>query len=580
MTKLLNHPAEFADEAIEGFVAAHGDDVRAVHGGVVRATVSPAGQVAVVLGGGSGHYPAFAGWVGPGFAHGAACGNVFASPSASQIYAVAKAADNGGGIVFGFGNYAGDVLHFGQATARLRAEGCDVRIVSTTDDVASAPIDEIGNRRGIAGDLPVFKIMSAAAEAGLTLDDVEAVGQRANNATRSFGVAFDGCTLPGAAKPLFTVADGQMAIGLGIHGEPGIDEQPQPTADQLAAMLVDGVLAEEPARAPDGYQGRVAVLLNGLGTVKYEELFVVYRKVSELLLAAGMTIVAPEIGEHVTSLDMSGVSLTLTFLDATLEPFWLAPTNTPAFRRGNVEPRERRAVDGSGPGNQKTPVGSLASQIAAAAAARALVQARGIVVQNEARLGDIDAVAGDGDHGIGMARGTAAAASAGERARADGAGIGTLLRSAGDAWSERGGGTSGALWGAALAAMGSALGDEQEIGDADVVRAVRAGVDAFTDLGGASVGDKTMVDSAVPFAETLEQCFAAKNDLTAAAASAVAAATHAAERTADISARRGRARTHGDRSLGTPDAGAVSFALLVAGITDGLSASATSKENN
>ena len=202
MTQIFDNPADFADEALDGFVAANRGYVARVDGGVVRSTEVPAGQVALVVGGGSGHYPAFAGLVGPGLAAGSACGNMFASPAAGQVYRVAKAANAGGGVLLSYGNYAGDVLHFGQAQLRLNAEGIETRTVTVTDDIASAPIEQIEKRRGIAGDLTVFKIAGAAAEAGLNLDDVERLAIKTNYRTRSLGVAFDGCTLPGATDPL------------------------------------------------------------------------------------------------------------------------------------------------------------------------------------------------------------------------------------------------------------------------------------------------------------------------------------------------------------------------------------------
>ena len=180
MTRLWNDPAEFADEMIDGFVAANGRSVRRVTGGVVRSTVVPAGQVAVVVGGGSGHYPAFGGLVGPGLAHGAAMGNLFASPSTQQVYAVAKAADVGGGVFFSYGNYAGDVLNFDAAQERLRAEGIPCETVTVTDDVASAPATEAHKRRGIAGDLTVFRSAAAAAEAGADLGEVARIAAHAN----------------------------------------------------------------------------------------------------------------------------------------------------------------------------------------------------------------------------------------------------------------------------------------------------------------------------------------------------------------------------------------------------------------
>ncbi len=217
MTRLFNEPAAFADEMIEGFVASHGRWVKRVSGGVVRNTQSTPDTVALVIGGGSGHYPAFAGLVGQGLAHGAAMGNLFASPSAQQVYNVAKAANNGGGVLLGYGNYAGDVLHFNQAQDRLRKEGIDCRSIAVTDDVSSAPLAERTKRRGIAGDLTVFKVAAAAAEAGYSMDATVEIAERANDRTRSFGVAFTGCTLPGADHPLFSVPEGRMAVG---HGHP------------------------------------------------------------------------------------------------------------------------------------------------------------------------------------------------------------------------------------------------------------------------------------------------------------------------------------------------------------------------
>ena len=282
MSYLYNDPADFADELIEGFVAANHPWVRRVTGGVVRIGKSPQGQVAVVIGGGSGHYPAFAGLVGRGLAHGAAMGNLFASPSAQHVYSVAMAAESGGGVLLTYGNYAGDVLNFDQAQTRLIEEGVPCRTIVVTDDVSSATPGEIGKRRGIAGDLCVFKVAAAAAETGANLDEVADLARRANDRTRSFGIAFSGCTLPGASEPLFTVPAGRMAVGMGIHGEPGIGEAEIPTSNELARLLVQTLLTE----VPPGVQiagARVVAILNGLGSVKYEELFVLYGGVAKLI---------------------------------------------------------------------------------------------------------------------------------------------------------------------------------------------------------------------------------------------------------------------------------------------------------
>ncbi|WP_007027654.1 dihydroxyacetone kinase family protein, partial [Saccharomonospora iraqiensis] len=362
MTRLYDDPATFSDDMVAGFVTAHPDRVRRVPGGVVRATRPRRGKVAVVTGGGSGHYPAFCGTVGPGFADGAVVGNIFTAPSAEDAHSVARAAERGGGVVFSFGNYAGDTLNFGLAVERLRHDGIPAHTVVVTDDVASAPAESRDRRRGVAGDFVVFKVAAAAAEEGYDLAEVVRVAEHANARTRSLGVAFDGCTLPGGDDPLFTVPAGRMGLGLGIHGEAGISERALPSAAELAQTLVDGVLAD----APEAASGRVTAILNGLGATKYEELFVTYRTVARLLAEAGLEVVAPEVGELVTSLDMAGCSLTLTWLDDELERLWQAPADTPAYRKGTVAPTGPVEPDDDGDADAAAP--DMAAPITVAAA--------------------------------------------------------------------------------------------------------------------------------------------------------------------------------------------------------------------
>lgn len=578
MTRLFNEPAAFADEMIEGFVASHGRWVKRVSGGVVRNTKSTPDTVALVIGGGSGHYPAFAGLVGQGLAHGAAMGNLFASPSAQQIYTVAKAANNGAGVLLGYGNYAGDVLHFTQAQDRLRKEGIDCRSIAVTDDVSSAPLAERTKRRGIAGDLTVFKVAAAAAEEGYSLDATAEIADRANDRTRSFGVAFSGCTLPGADHPLFSVPDGRMAVGMGIHGEPGIDETDIPTADELAELLVAKLLTE----VPDGVEvkgARVVPILNGLGSVKYEELFVVYRRVAQLLEDAGLDAVDPQVGELVTSFDMAGTSLTLFWLDEELETLWNAPADAPAFRRGAVTAEALEAgVADLTEAIVSIPEATAESRAGAARVLAALGAAKNVVDANADELGRIDAIAGDGDHGIGMERGVLAAVDAAADAVARGAGAATTLYFAADAWADKAGGTSGALWGMALRAIGDAVGDSKAP-DADAVAAGVAGAAAaIMDFGKAKPGDKTLVDVLVPFRDALATAVGAGKSLTEAWGAAAITAEQAAENTAQLMPLMGRARVHAEKSLGTPDAGAVSMALIIRAIHNTLIERTTIKE--
>ncbi|MDW5316214.1 dihydroxyacetone kinase family protein [Rhizobium sp. PL01] len=558
MTTIFDEPEDFAATALSGFAAIYSRYVRHVKGGVLRSTAVPKGKVSVVIGGGSGHYPAFAGYVGPGLADAAVAGDVFASPSTAAVARVCRHADQGGGILLGFGNYAGDVLNFGVAAERLRAEGIDVRIVPVTDDVASAPADAAAKRRGIAGDLVVFKIAGAAAEAGMNLDEVERVTRHANDRTVSFGVAFKGCTLPGAGSPLFTVPHGQMALGLGIHGEPGIREENIVSAKDLAKLLTEKLLAERPAGTT-----KVGVILNGLGATKYEELFVLWTTVSTLLTDAGLDVVAPEAGEFVTSLDMQGCSLTLLWLDDELETLWSAACDTPVLRRGatfSTEPATGALDDVEG--KIAFAPASEASKEAGKCVASLLSAVAAALKDAEDELGRIDAQAGDGDHGQGMRRGSAAALDAANAAVAAGAGAASVLAVAGDAWADRAGGTSGAIWGLLLRSWSNALSDSDAVEKDAAVKGARLALEGVTRLGRARLGDKTLVDALIPFVETLEREAAAGKSLPDAWALAAEAAKSAADATSALTPKLGRARPLAERSIGHPDAGAISLALV------------------
>lgn len=559
MTKVANRPESFSDEAVDGLVSVYADYLEKTYGGVISVRSPRAGKVAVVIGGGSGHYPAFAGWVGPGLADGAVVGNIFASPSTQQIYAVAKAVDDGAGVLLSYGNYAGDVLNFSLAEEQLAEEGISAVSVPVTDDVSSASAEERGKRRGVAGDLVVFKIAGAAAEQGLNLESVAEVAQRANAATCSFGVAFAGCTLPGATEPLFTVPEGQMGVGLGVHGEPGIDEVPIEPAADLARRLVDRLVEERPA----GSSGRVAVLLNGLGATKYEELFVLWNEVRQLLERAGLEVVRPEVGELITSLDMAGVSLTLTWLDEQLEELWSAPADTPAFRRGAAPEGRRVQRATTEAGQQQFPEASEQSQALARQLEGCLSDIAALLHDKESELGDLDAIAGDGDHGRGMTKGCDAALSAAKRAVGAGAGLASTLAAAGIAWADKAGGTSGALWGNGLRQAATVLDDQLRPTVEQGLGAVRAALVLVQTFGKAQRHDKTLLDALIPFANTLGEGVEDSLDLPTAWARAAEVATGEAAATAELSPKIGRSRVLADRSKGHPDPGAVSLAMIL-----------------
>jgi dihydroxyacetone kinase len=370
-----------------------------------------------------------------------------------------------------------------------------------------------------------------------------------------------------------------MAIGLGIHGEPGIDEVDIPSADGLAELFIERLL--DAAEIPDDVSlegARVVPILNGLGSVKNEELYIVFARVAALLEEAGVELVDPQVGEFCTSFDMAGVSLTLLWLDDELETLWGAPADTPAFRTGSVDTTDlvqRGDIDDS-VAEEVIPEASDDSRRAATAIVKALEAVQAVIDENADELGRIDAIAGDGDHGIGMKRGSHAGADAARVSLAKDAGAQSVLASAADAWSNKGGGTSGAIWGVILRTIGERLGNTAPVDPSGVAEGLTAAKQAVMDFGKAKVGDKTMVDSLVPFAETLSERVGAGDSLTDAWSAASTAAQNAADGTADMMPGMGRARSHGEKALGVADPGAVSLALIAAAVLEVLRAASDS----
>lgn len=564
MTRLFNDPAVFMDEMLQGFFDIYPQYVTSVPGGMVRSEGSDNSKVSVVVGGGSGHYPAFYGVVGRGFADGAVVGNVFTSPSTQDVFNVAKAADNGGGVLLITGNYAGDVLNFKQAQDKLIEVGIPTQYLWTTDDIASASKNEKHKRRGIAGSFAVFKVAGAAAQEGANLAEVFRIATKANESVRTYGVGFSGCTLPGSDSTLFSVPKGMMELGLGIHGEPGISEGVIPTAEELAKILVQGVLDE----LKDSQIKRIAVILNGLGATKYEELFVLWNSVSKELKEAGYEIVQPEVGEIVTSLEMAGCSLSIMLLDAELERLWNAPADTPAYKKSPelTTPNAKRVYRHIE--NVQTDKSQLVatefSQRSASQISDIFGELLTMLTSVEGELGKIDAIAGDGDHGRGMVKGAKAAYEASQSIVARGGGLSSLFNAIGNSWAEKAGGTSGVLWGAALGSAAKNLDDNDvAISASQVINLFNEGLKTIQDLGKASLGDKTMLDAMQPFCETLSNEYQKSLNLKSAWSIASEVAEKAAKETANLIPKIGRARPLAERSLGHPDAGAVSFAMMV-----------------
>jgi phosphoenolpyruvate---glycerone phosphotransferase subunit DhaK len=333
MKKLINDPADVVGEALHGFEAAHGDRVRVDHANkvVYRKDAPRPGKVGLISGGGSGHEPMHGGFVGPGMLDAACAGELFTSPVPDQMMAATKEVDGGAGVLHIVKNYTGDVMNFEMAAELAAADtGTEVRSVVTNDDVAVQDSLYTAGRRGVGVTVLLEKIAGAAAEQGRSLAEVSDVATKVNDNGRSMGMALTSCTVPAAGKPTFDLAEDEMEVGIGIHGEPGRQRLPLAPAKEIAALLVDPVLSDLPYTSGDA----VVAFVNGMGGTPLIELYVMYNEIKQLLDAAGITIARSLVGNYITSLEMAGCSVTLLKVDDDLLGLWDAPVNTPGLRWG------------------------------------------------------------------------------------------------------------------------------------------------------------------------------------------------------------------------------------------------------
>lgn len=331
MKKILNDPFSYVDEMLEGLCAAHPQYYQQTGEGgrVIKRPGDPIkGKVGIVTGGGSGHLPVFTGYVGKGLLDACAIGDVFASPSVTQMAEAIRAANGGMGVVRIYGNYGGDVMNFDMAGELVAMEGIEATTVVLTDDVASAKPDQKEKRRGVAGMVYAFKIAGAAAESGKTLGDVTRVAQKAADACRSIGAALTPCTVPQAGRPTFQIGENEMEMGMGIHGEPGVWRGELRKADEIAEEMCSLLLKDMPLNKGE----HVSVLINSLGATPPEELYILYRYVRKQLDKLSVDVVMPLVGRYATSMEMAGVSFTICRLDQELESFLKAPAECAFWR--------------------------------------------------------------------------------------------------------------------------------------------------------------------------------------------------------------------------------------------------------
>lgn len=336
MKKIINDPAKYVAEMLEGLCAAHPEYYKQTgpQGRVIVRPEAPIkGKVGIVTGGGSGHIPIFTGYVGKGLLDAAAIGDVFCSPTAEQIAEAMRCADSGSGVLRLYGNYGGDVMNFDMAGEMVEMEGIKSTTVTLADDVASAPLEEKEKRRGTGGLVYAFKIVGAKADEHADLEEVTRVAQKTANACRSIGMALTPCTVPQAGKPGFEIGENEMEMGMGIHGEPGVWRGKLKKADVIAEEMLQLILADMPVKKGD----RISVLVNSLGATPPEELYIAYRYIKSQLDKIGVEVIMPLVGRYATSMEMAGMTLTICLLDDELERLLRAPCECAFWKVGCYE---------------------------------------------------------------------------------------------------------------------------------------------------------------------------------------------------------------------------------------------------
>lgn len=584
MKKIINNADDTVMEGLEGFVACYSkyyEQHPEVKGVISKNRRKD--KVALVVGGGSGHEPMFAGFVGKGLADAAACGNIFASPDPNTVYETANAVNEGKGVLFVYGNYAGDNLNFDMAEELLNDDGIPTAHVRVWDDVASAPADRIEDRRGIAGDVTVIKVAGAACDAGLSLEEVTRVVEKARDNTKSIGIAVSPGQIPGLDKPTFELGEDEMEYGMGIHGEPGIQRTKIEPADVLTEELYKNLMQDAKLEKGD----EVCVVINGLGATTNLELAIVYRKVKQLLDKDGIYVYDSDMNNFCTSQGMGGFSITFMKLDDELKTYYDMPCYSPYYAKGEltgaaettservqeeaeekvqiaVEQQTETLREGDGGCRERRREGIL-DTLTAEDAQEMLLYIADKVIAKKPYLTEIDSAIGDGDHGIGMAGGMLKAKGKLETLDAKG-NVYAVFETAGKAMLMSMGGASGVIFGSLYLAGAKGVEPKAELTSADLAAMERKSLEAIKERGKAEVGDKTMVDALEPAVLAME----ANKDksLLEMLKAAEEAARQGVENTKDYVAKFGRAKSLMERAIGHQDAGATSVWLIFQGMRE------------
>lgn len=582
LNRVINNADLVVEDMLTGWLHAHAGAVK-VHAEnprvVQRAAAPERGKVGIVTGGGSGHEPAFLGYVGEGLVDAVAIGEIFSSPTAKSFLDAMRAADGGAGVACLYGNYAGDNMNVKMAAQMAARDGITVRTVVANDDVPSAPKGDEAKRRGVAGEILMWKVGAAKANAGASLDEVIATAQKAIDRTRSIGVGLSACVIPAVGKANFKIEHGTMEVGIGHHGEPGIDVRPTASAAEMADMMLAAVLPDLPFRGGD----RVAVLISGLGATPVMEQYILYGEIAKRLEAQGMTVAVNFVGNLFTSLEMMGVTLTLMQLDDELESLLKAPCHAVGLSvPGTLKAGAVATATTSGATRAAAP----AARPAATAAARSVqgpslpLAATGsivrdliaTIVEHRQFLSEIDGLIGDGDHGINMAKGFNGCGTRldalGDRAQS----LPVALEQLSQALMDDIGGSMGPLYGNFFLGFVNTLEPHERLDAALFGEALAAAVANVQAMGNAQVGDKTLIDTLVPALAAYREALAAGGDFGAALQAMSEAAERGKDSTQALQARIGRSARLGPRSIGVLDAGATSCWLILRAMSRSLQA--------
>ncbi|MDU1845403.1 MAG: dihydroxyacetone kinase subunit DhaK [Niallia nealsonii] len=576
MKKIINSPEDVVREMCKGIVLAHPELDLIEKYKVIKKKEINENKVSLISGGGSGHEPAHAGYVGKGMLDAAVCGDIFASPSQIQIYqAIRKTASDKGTLLI-IKNYSGDMMNFKNAAYLAEEDGIQVDYVKVDDDIAVQDSLYTVGRRGVAGTVLIHKIAGAAAERGYNLSEVKEIAEKAIANVKSIGFAFTSCTVPAKGTPTFEIAADEMEFGVGIHGEPGISREKVISADELAERMVTSLLKE--LKIEEG-QKEVAILINGFGSTPLQELYLLNHSVIRQLSQRNVTISRTLVGNYMTAIDMEGASVSLMKLDEDLKTLLSDSCDTPALKiSGEVPPVIYDEIirtennnenisylvetnkDFSVVKNNKLTLNNIIFMVD---------QMSECIIRNEVPFCELDSHAGDGDFGMSVAKGfKQLKAEWHEIIENKSHDIGTFLEACSMIIMEHCGGASGPIWGSAFRAAGKNVGNKTELAlteFADMMQATVKGIQATGERAfgrGAVVGDKTLIDALVPYADTLMACATTGESAKESLIKAAEAAVVGAKSTEAIVARMGRAGTVGDRSLGYPDAGAYALGVI------------------